>query len=184
MTIKKILCCIFAGMKLSPNSLKWVLRTYPPFFFQRIWIKNINKDFSGARIKIIKSFLNINSNKTVFGGTIFSALDPIYPILLDQIFKQRGIKKTVAWLKSARIEYLKPGKTSLFFDVKLKEEDIKDAFETIDKQGKVVKTFTTEVFDKNGTKCAVCYNEIYIRNLNFDFRKLKSTTRDKINQAV
>ena len=170
-------------MKLSPTSLKWVLRTYPPFVFQRIWVKKIYDNFRGAEVKIYKSFLNINSNKTVFGGTIFSALDPMHSILLDQLFKQKGLKKTVAWLKSAKIDYLKPGTTDLTYRIQLDEDEIDEAFAVIKENGKVIKTFTTEVFDMKGVKCAVCQNEIYIRDLTFDFSKLKQLHREKIKTA-
>ena len=170
-------------MKLSPTSLKWVLRTYPPFVFQRIWVKKIYDNFRGAEVKIYKSFLNINSNKTVFGGTIFSALDPMHSILLDQLFKQKGLKKTVAWLKSAKIDYLKPGTTDLTYRIQLDENEINEAFAVIKENGKVIKTFTTEVFDMKGVKCAVCQNEIYIRDLTFDFSKLKQLHREKIKTA-
>lgn len=162
-------------MKLNPSSLKWLLRFYPPFFFQRIWIKQVHKGFKGIDVKIYKSSLNINSNKTVFGGTIFSALDPVHSILLDQIFQANGLKRTVAWLKSARIEYLKPGRTDLSYSLYLEDEDIAEAFDEIKRRGKVIKTFSTAVFDKNGVKCAVCHNEIYIRNLDFTFER-KSVT--------
>lgn len=170
-------------MNLSPTSLKWVLRTYPPFLFQRIWVKEIDNDFKGAEVKICKSFLNINSNKTVFGGTIFSALDPMHPILLDQLFKRKGLKKTVAWLKSAKIDYLKPGTTDLTYKIKLDDQEIEEAFQTIKENGKVIKTFTTEVFDKKGVKCAVCQNEIYIRDLKFDFSVLKHIDKEKVKTA-
>jgi hypothetical protein len=170
-------------MKLSPTSLKWVLRTYPPFVFQRIWVKKIYDNFSGAEVKIYKSFLNINSNKTVFGGTIFSALDPMHSILLDQLFKQKGLKKTVAWLKSAKIDYLKPGTTDLNYRIQLDEDEINKAFKTIKENGKIIKNFTTEVFDLKGVKCAICQNEIYIRDLTFDFSKLKQLHKEKIKTA-
>lgn len=170
-------------MKLSPSSLKWVMRTYPPFLFQRIWVKKVYHNFMGAEVKIYKSFLNINSNKTVFGGTIFSALDPMHSILLDQLFKQKGLKKTVAWLKSAKIDYLKPGTTDLTYCIQLNEDEINKAFKTIKENGKVIKTFTTEVFDKKGVKCAVCQNEIYIRDLTFDFNRLKHIQRNKAKTA-
>ena len=170
-------------MKVTPSSLKWVLRFYPPFLFQRIWVKNIAPDFTSMEVKIFKSFLNINSNKTVFGGTIFSSLDPIHSILLDQILKHKGLKRTVAWLKSAQIDYLKPGKTHLEFTAKIDPSLIDVAFEEIKKNGKVIKTFTTEVFDKTGVKCVVCHNEIYIRDLTFDFKKIKSIS-DNIKEKT
>lgn len=156
-------------MKLSPVSLKWLLRFYPPFLFQRIWVKRVFSDFKGMDIKIYKGLLNINSNKTIFGGTIFSAIDPIFPLLLDQAFKAKGMKNTVAWLKSAKIDYLRPARTDLHLSVCLSDSEIEMAFDSIHRNGKVVKTFTTEVFDKTGVICAVSVNEIYIRDLNYDF---------------
>lgn len=168
-------------MRVSPNTLKWGLRLYPPFFFQRIWVKKILDNFLGAEVKINKSLLNINSNRTIFGGTIFSAIDPFYPILLDQYFKHQGILRTVAWLKTAHIDYIKPGRHDLYVSFHLKEEVLLEALQTIKKEGKVVKTFQTQVFDKHGTLCAVAHNEIYIRDLEFDFetyRKINSSEEE------
>ncbi len=154
-------------MTLTPTSLKWLLRFYPPFLFQCIWVKRVHDNFVGIDVKICKSFLNINSNRTVFGGTIFAALDPVHPLLLDQIFKSRGLRNTVAWLKSAQIDYLKPGQTSLYFSVHFSTEQIDEAYSSIRRDGKVVRTFLTEVYDKNGVLCAVSHNEVYIRDLSF-----------------
>lgn len=151
-------------MTLTPTSLKWLLRLYPPFLFQRIWVRRVLEDFGGIDVTIYKSILNINSNRTVFGGTIFAALDPIHSLLLDQIFKSRGMHRTVAWLKSAQIEYLKPGQTNLHLSVRLSPEEIEDAYTAIQREGKIIRTFTTEVFDKNGVLCALSHNEIYIRD--------------------
>ncbi|MGH2622386.1 MAG: DUF4442 domain-containing protein [Sphingobacterium sp.] len=164
-------------MKISKNVLKWVLRFYPPFFFQRIWVKKIHDNFLGIDITIHKSFLNINANKTIFGGTIFSAIDPCYPILLDQYFKHQGISKTVAWLKTADIAYIKPGHHNLNISIKLDEAILKNAYQIIKQEGKVIETFHTEVFDKFGTLCAIAQNEIYIRDLEFDFE-------NKINNQI
>lgn len=162
----------FTAMKVSPNTLKWGLRLYPPLFFQRIWVRRIMDGFLGADVKINKSLMNINSNKTIFGGTIFSAIDPFYPILLDQYFKHQGISRTVAWLKTAHIDYIKPGKYDLEVSIRLNNQILEETLKTIKKEGKVVRTFQTQVFDKHGTLCAVAHNEVYIRDLDFDFAQL------------
>ncbi len=128
--------------------------------------------FLGADVKINKSLMNINSNKTIFGGTIFSAIDPFYPILLDQYFKHQGISRTVAWLKTAHIDYIKPGKYDLEVSIRLNNQILEETLKTIKKEGKVVRTFQTQVFDKHGTLCAVAHNEVYIRDLDFDFAQL------------
>ncbi|WP_052071960.1 YiiD C-terminal domain-containing protein [Sphingobacterium deserti] len=152
-------------MRLSPKVLKWLLRCYPPFFFQRIWVKKIYPDFQQMDIKISKSLLNRNLNGTIFGGTIFASVDPIHTLLLDQIFKRKDIKKTVTWLKSAKISYLKPAAKNLIFSVKIAKEDVQKALDEVKTSGKVVREFEISIYDQAGVLCATSINEIYIRDL-------------------
>ncbi len=118
----------------------------------------------------------MNGNKSIFGGTIFSSIDPIYPLLIDSYVRSNGLRKTVSWLKSAQIEYKKPGYRSLHFSVNLDPDQMNDALNTLLKDGKVVQTFSTEIFDTNGLHCATVHNEIYIRNLQFDFNTVNTQT--------
>lgn len=154
-------------MNVSPHMMKWILRFYPPFLFQRIWVKSISNDYKTLEIKVFKSLFNINSNKTIFGGTIFSAVDPVYPLLLNAILLNKGLKKTIVWLKSASIDYIKPGNTSLQLNVRISDEEIEDAFSVIKKEGKVLKTFHSEIINKHGEVCATAHSEVYLRDLSF-----------------
>ncbi|MDP3468192.1 MAG: YiiD C-terminal domain-containing protein [Daejeonella sp.] len=151
-------------MVLSENMLKWAMRFYPPLFFQRIWVIKFDKGFTGVHVKIAKSFWNINYNRTIFGGTIFSASDPFFALLFDQILQRRGIKCRV-WLKSAEIKYIKPGATNLFFTISISEEQIMEAKTTLDTVGKFVKAYPMNIFNADGVLCATVINEVYIRNL-------------------
>ncbi len=151
-------------MLVSENTLKWAMRFYPPLFFQRIWVKQFDKDFKGVEVKIFKSFLNLNYNRSIFGGTIFTATDPFYAILFDQALQRRGIKSRV-WLKSAQINYLKPGRSNLYFKISISEADLADAEQTLHSSGKFVKSFPIDMYDKNGVLCAQVQNEVYIRIL-------------------
>lgn len=140
--------------------------------------------FLGADVKINKSILNINSNKSIFGGTIFSAIDPFYPILLDQYFKHQGITRKVAWLKTAHIDYIKPGRFDLEVSIRLNQDILDETLHTIKKEGKVVRTFQSQVFDKHGTLCAVAHNEIYIRDLDFNFETLNPAPTPAENTSI
>jgi len=151
-------------MVISENMLKWAMRFYPPLFFQRIWVIKFEKGFTGVHVKISKSFLNINYNRTIFGGTIFSATDPFFALLFDQILQRRGMKCRV-WLKSAEIRYLKPGATNLNFSISLSEEQIKEAETILGTEGKFIKAYPMNVFNSEGVLCATVINEVYIRNL-------------------
>lgn len=151
-------------MLVSENLLKWALRLYPPLLFQRIWVKEFDSGFTGVHVKISKSFLNTNYNNSIFGGTIFSASDPFYALLFDQILKRKGFKVRI-WLKSAKIQYLKPGRTNLYFKIILSEQDIEEAEEALNSVGKFVKTFPLEILNSKGEVCASVQNEVYLRNL-------------------
>ncbi|SEN97769.1 protein of unknown function [bacterium A37T11] len=153
-------------MKVSERTLKWVMRLYPPFFFQRIWVQRFHKGFTGVDVKINKSLFNRNYNASIFGGTIYAASDPFYALLFDQLSRRMGYKTRV-WLKSASIQFIKPGVSSLFFTISLNEADIKDALNILEHGGKFVKTFPIEIKDSEGTLCATVLNEVYVRNLRY-----------------
>jgi acyl-coenzyme A thioesterase PaaI-like protein len=153
-------------MLVSEGVLKWAINLYPPLFFQRIRVIKFDKGFTGASIKVSKSILNTNYHDSIFGGTIFSAADPFYPVLFYQVLIRKGYK-VKAWSRSSAIRFVKPGKTNLYFRVQISEKDITGCENQLDTVGKYRKSFEVEIYDKNDKLCATLINEIYVRNLNF-----------------
>lgn len=151
-------------MIVSERVLKWAMCLYPPLLFQRIWVKKFHPGFRGVDVKISNSFLNRNYNGSIFGGTIYAATDPFHAILFDQLMQRKGYKVRV-WLKSGSIQYLKPGLTSLHFTIKITDEMIAEAEQTIKANKKFVKTYPIELFNKNGELCANALNEVYLRQI-------------------
>jgi len=150
-------------MIVSEKTLKWALCLYPPFLFQRIWVKKFHDGFLGVDVKITNSFLNRNYNGSIFGGSIYAATDPFYALLFDQLMQRRGFKARV-WLKSAAIQYLKPGLTSLHFTIKITDEMIAEAEKSLNETGKFVKSYPMELYNEEGILCATVMNEIYLRH--------------------
>jgi len=153
-------------MVLSEGMLKWAMRFYPPLFLQRIWVMKIDKGFKGVHVKIKRSFLNKNYNNSIFGGTIFAAADPFYPVLFHQVLSKKGYKLKV-WSKSSSIHYLKPGLSDLHFKINLTDEDITNAESVLDTGGKYMAHHPIDIYNKDGEICVSVMNEIYLRNLNF-----------------
>ncbi len=140
------------------------MRFYPPLLFQRIWVVKFLDNYAGVEVKISKSIFNTNYNNSIFGGTIFSASDPFFALLFDQILQRRGYKVRV-WLKSAKIDYLKPGRSNLYFQIQLSESDILEAEAALKASGKYIKAFKMEIKNADGEICATVLNEVYLRNL-------------------
>jgi acyl-coenzyme A thioesterase PaaI-like protein len=153
-------------MVVSEWYLKWALRCYPPLFFQRIWVTEIHKSFWGAEVKIVKSFFNRNYNKTIFGGTIFSATDPFYPVLFHQLLSHKGYKVLV-WAKASQINFLKPGKTNLYFKIAINPDDIAGCEHILNTAGKYEQAYPIDVYDETGELCASVLHTVYVRNLTF-----------------
>lgn len=154
-------------MKLSERSLTWVMRLYPPFLFQRIWVRRFLPGFRGVDVKVNYSVLNRNSNGSIFGGTIFSATDPLYALLFGQLMRRRGFNNVIVWLKSAQIQYLKPARTALEVQIRISDDTVAEAEETLRHVGKFVRVFHIELVDRSGEVCAIADNEVYIRNLDY-----------------
>lgn len=150
-------------MIVSEKTLKWALCFYPPLLFQRIWVKKFHPGFLGVDVKISNSFLNRNYNGSIFGGSIYAATDPFYAILFDQLMQRRGFKVRV-WLKSASIQYLKPGLTTLHFTLKITDQMIAEAELALNTTGKFVKAYPMELYNTQGELCATVMNEVYLRN--------------------
>ncbi|MFB9844443.1 DUF4442 domain-containing protein [Mucilaginibacter ginsenosidivorans] len=151
-------------MVVSENVLKWAMRFYPPMFFQRIWVIGFEKDFRGVKVKINKSLINSNYNNSIFGGTIFAAADPFYPLLFHQVLTHKGYKVRV-WMKSAEIRYLKPGRKDLFFTISIAETEIEEVEQVLHSGEKYIKEHPVTMYDRDGELCVEMTCEIYIRNL-------------------
>jgi len=153
-------------MLVSAGLLKWVLRFYPPLFFQRIWIVSVAKDFTGLQVRIKRSVFNINYNRSVFGGTLFSAADFCYPVLFHQLLSHKGYKVAVC-SRSAQIKFLKKSLHQINFAIKLSDDDILMVEQTLNEHGKYKKAYPITIYNTNGDVCVSMMSEIYIRNLNY-----------------
>jgi hypothetical protein len=80
------------------------------------------------------------------------------------LLRREGFKIRV-WLKSASIQYLKPGRSHLYFTITISDEMLLEATEALKTVGKFVKAYPMEITNKHGEVCATVMNEVYIRNL-------------------
>ena len=149
-------------MKMSPFWLKWMMRLYPPLLFNRIVLQRVSKDFKEIDVVIKRSFLNRNLQGTIFGGTIFSAADPFHSLMYWQIFAQQNIP-CEAWLRAAEISYIKPGASNLHLAFRITDEDINDATQMLEKEGRVKKWHTVQMLNATNELCVEVKVLVYLR---------------------
>lgn len=146
---------------LSERRLRWLLNFYPPFLLQRIHIVEVARGFRRCRVCVRKSVLNRNLGGTIFGGSIYSAGDPIPALLYWQIFAHEG-RRLEVWLKSARVRFVRPAVSDLTLDFELSDADIDDARAALDRDGRFLRTFRTAAIDRQGRCCAEIDTEVFL----------------------
>jgi acyl-coenzyme A thioesterase PaaI-like protein len=154
-----------AGIRLlSPWQLRLMLNWFPPLLFQRIKVREISSDFLHVRLRAKHSIWNRNLNGTIYGGTIYSAADPVFPVMYWQALAHRGLALQT-WLMATEARFLKPGATHLDFDFTLTSADIDSAEEELNRRGKAVRTHSVQARDLNGNVCAEFELVSYLRLL-------------------
>ena len=85
-------------------------------------IVDVTKDILRVKVKIPLSYKNRNYVGTIYGGSLFSATDPIFMIQLINILGE----KYIVWDQSAEIKYKRPAKKTAYAIFEFTEEEIKE----------------------------------------------------------
>ena len=80
----------------------------------------VSDDIHQVKIKIPLNYKNRNYVGAIFGGSMFSATDPIYMIQLMSILGG----DYVVWDKAATIKYKRPAKETCYVDFEFSKEEI------------------------------------------------------------
>jgi acyl-coenzyme A thioesterase PaaI-like protein len=82
----------------------------------------IAEDYRDIRVKIPLSWRTRNYVGTIYGGSIYAGIDPIYMLML---IKNLG-SDYIVWDKAAQIRFKRPGKETLYADFLLTEEELNE----------------------------------------------------------
>jgi hypothetical protein len=133
-------------------------------------IISISKDLFRVTIKLPISYKNKNYVSSIFGGSMFSAVDPIPMVQLINILGD----DFVVWDKSAQIFFKRPARESLYADFEYTQKEI-DAIKSDVIQNKEIEVVKrTKLTNKNRDKifCEV-HKTIYIADKSFYKKKRK-----------
>lgn len=140
-----------------------LINWYPPYLFTGIKVVDYADDFSCFRTRLKLTWYNRNLIGTAFGGSLYAMCDPFFMfIILIQLGEQY-----IVWDKTASIEFLKPGKGTVFAEFKLSPSQISEIKRTVDRDGKGAFEFPCEVTDGDGNVIAKLQKGVYVRRKDF-----------------
>ena len=139
--------------------MRWKFNLFPAYRGTGARVTYISSDFREVRVKLPLSLRSRNAVGTIFGGSMYGAVDPIYMIML---MRNLG-RDFVVWDKAATIRFRKPGRTTLFATFRLDDAEL-DAIRAATASGEPAdRTYNVELVDSEGTVHASVEKIIYVR---------------------
>ena len=140
------------------RSYRWFFNWFPAYRGTGARVTYIAGDWSEIRIALPLSWRTRNYVGTIFGGSMYGAVDPIYMIMLMRLLG-RGF---TVWDKAAEIRFRKPGRGTLYATFKVGEEELTE-IRAATESGPIDRIFTVDLVDAEGVVHASVTKTIYIR---------------------
>lgn len=109
-------------------------------------------------MKLPLSWRTSNYVGTIYGGSIYASIDPIYMLMLMHILG----KDYVVWDKAAKIRFRKPGRETLYTDFLLTPEEISDIKRLAEGERSIDRIYNVILKNKEGIVHAEIEKTLYI----------------------
>ena len=131
----------------KPTAFKYGFNFSPMYRRSTARIQTVSKDMLRVNIKLPLSYKNKNFVNSIFGGSMFSATDPIAMIQLMSILGDNYI----VWDKSAEIFFKRPAKEDLYADFVFTEQEVEHIKQRITETNEIDITKVIELTNKAQT---------------------------------
>jgi len=125
---------------------RWGFNWFPAYRGVGARIEYVASDWKEVRIRLPLSWRTRNYVGTIFGGSLYGAVDPIYMIMPDY----------VVWDKAATIRFKKPGRSTLRATFRLEDAELDALRADVLRDGRTERTYVVELKDGDGNVCMSC----------------------------
>jgi len=144
---------------LKSKLMRWGFNLFPAYCATGARIIYVASDFREVRIRLPLSWQTRNYVGTIFGGSMYAAVDPVYMLML---IMNLG-REYVVWDKSACITFKKPGRTALFARFLIDENELAAIRSELEHARHVDRAYHVDLVDEQGTLHASVEKVVYVR---------------------
>jgi acyl-coenzyme A thioesterase PaaI-like protein len=145
--------------KLSPNVIRRLGNLYLPYMGAAIKTTRVTDDYLQLDVQMRLTWFNKNYVGTQFGGSLYSMTDPFYMLML---MNNLG-REYIVWDKSAQINFVKPGRGTVFAYFRLTQEKILEIKNKADTETKYIFDLPVDIVDQNNELIAQVIKTLYVR---------------------
>ena len=139
--------------------MRWGFNLFPAFRRTGGRITYIAQDWREVRLKLPLRWHTMNAVGTLYGGSMYGAVDPVYMVMLIRILGP----DFVVWDKAASIHYKKPGRNTLYARFFLSQEELDAIRRALLTLPSVERLYHIELTDRDGVVHAVIDKTVHIR---------------------
>ncbi|HLY31508.1 MAG TPA: DUF4442 domain-containing protein [Ktedonobacterales bacterium] len=139
--------------------MRWRFNVFPAYWGTGAHVTYIASDYREVRVKLPLNWRTFNYVGTIFGGSMYGAVDPIYMIMLIQNLGP----EYVVWDKAASISFKKPGRSTLYARFTLAQQELDAIRAALAEERSLDRVYQIDLTDKNGAICATVEKTLYIR---------------------
>ncbi len=139
--------------------MRWGFNFFPAYRRTGARITYIAGDLLEAQIKLPLNWKTRNYVGTMFGGSMYAAVDPIYMIMFIKLLGPDYI----VWDKSAAIRFRRPGCSTLRARFVIDKSEPEAIREELKGKDKLDRAYQIELLAEDGTVCAVIDKVLHFR---------------------
>ena len=144
---------------LKTRLMRWGFNFYPAYRGTGARITYIAGDWREVHIRLPLSWRTRNYVGTIFGGSIYAAVDPFPMLMLIHVLGP----DYMVWDKAASIRFRRPGRSALYATIELDEEETENIKAELARQPSTDRVYQLDSQDEDGTICASVQKTIYIQ---------------------
>jgi len=144
---------------LRTRLMRWGFNLFPAFRRMGGRITYIASDWHEVRLKLPLSWRTLNGVGTMYGGSMYGAVDPVYMVMLIRILGPDYI----VWDKAACIRFKKPGRDTLFAYFHLSQDEISAIKTALITEPSVERLYHIDLVDRHSVVHASIEKTMYIR---------------------
>lgn len=139
--------------------LRWKFNLFPAYRGTGARVVYISGDMREIRVELPLSWRTRNYVGTIFGGSMYAAVDPMYMIMLIH-----GLGSGyVVWDKAATVRFLKPGRTTLHAAFRLEDAELEAIRRELETKRSIDRVYTVDLLSDDGTLHASIEKTIHVR---------------------
>lgn len=139
--------------------LRWRFNLFPSFRRSGGRVTYISDDLKQVRIRLPLNWKTRNYVGTIFGGSMYAAIDPVYMAMLMKLLGSNYL----VWDKAAAIQYRKPGRSSLHAAFSISDEELSLIRDRLLREDRLERTYQVRLLDEDDRVTALIDKTIQIR---------------------